>query len=522
MTKHIDSNDSLRSKILNGVNKLADPVASTLGPKGRTVMIQTKNGPTIATKDGVTVAKFFELEDPIENAAAQAIKQVSEQTNSTAGDGTTTSTVLSREILKNSQRALAHGCSPTDLKRGMDKAVQEIVKNLSEMSTPVMSEEAVQAIATISANNDKAIGQIVAEAVIQVGKDGSISIEESGTTQTTLELKEGFQIDSGYVSNQFVTDKRRAVARHMDPLVLVTDESIYETVRLIGALEIAHREKRPLIIIAEDIQDAALAGLINGHLNGAVKVVAIKAPSYAQDRRNILRDLAVSLGATFITKEDGLNLANVSLKDFGTCKIFESHRSWSAFVGGSANKQELLDHVALLRAEIEDTADIHDAEKLQERLTRLSSGAAIIRAGGKTQVEAVELKHRVEDAIEAVRAAQSEGVIPGGGVALIRASQVCDCELENEDQKMGFDIIIKSVEAPIRQMSQNAGLSPDIIVDKVKAADNNIGFNFVTEELVDFIEAGVIDPLKVTRTALENAVSVASTLITTNYAIIEK
>tara|TARA_Y100000310_G_scaffold199869_1_gene199889 strand:- start:1449 stop:3023 length:1575 start_codon:yes stop_codon:yes gene_type:complete len=522
VTKVYSSHEDLNNKLLSGINKLADNVAATLGPKGRNVLLKSKGRTPIITKDGVTVAKFVDLEDPVENAAAYVIKQASVETNFTAGDGTTTSTVLAREIIMNSQRYLAAGCSPVELKRGMDKALTAITDNLNAMSKPIMSEEEVTYVASISANNDYEIGKLIATAVDQAGKDGSITVEEARSVDTSLEMLEGFRFDSGYLASAFITDDRRNAVRYENALVLVTDESINTVEQILPILEPVARSSSPLIIIAENVQDEALAALIMNAMRGTMKVAAVKAPAYGEERRNILKDLATSIGATFISKETGKKVSEAKLSDLGNVRTVEILKNETTLVGGQGDWDEIEKRIDILKTEIEQTDEIHECEKLQDRITRLASGIAIIRVGGTTEVEMTEKKHRIEDAIEAVRSAQLEGVITGGGVALLQACKDLIVETDNKDQEVGVNIILQSVEAPLRQMAINSGLSPDIVVHDVKSeVRDNWGYNFMTGDIENLYEAGIIDPVKVTRTALENAISVSSTLITTNHAIIE-
>nr|AQM32621.1 chaperonin GroEL [uncultured virus] len=521
MSKVYHSGDTLNQKVIDGVNKLADNVATTLGPKGRNVLLKSKGRTPVITKDGVTVAKFVDLEDPTENAAAYVIKQASVETNSSAGDGTTTSTVLAREIINNSQRYLAAGCSPTELKRGMDKALSKIKINLKELARPILSEEEVSHVASISANNDKEIGKLIATAVDQAGKDGSISVEEAKSVETSLDMLEGFRFDSGFISSQFITDERRSAVRYDDALVMVTDESINTVEQILPILEPVARSNSPFVIVADNIQDQALAALIMNATRGTMKVAAVKAPAYGEERRNILKDLATSIGATFISREGGKRVQEAKLSDLGTVRSVEILKYESTFVGGQGDYDEIEKRIEILKNEIEQTDDLEECERLQGRITRLASGVAIIRVGGTTEVEMIERKHRIEDAIEAVRSAQLEGIVPGGGVALVRACDGLEVDVDNEDQKFGVEIVLKSVEAPIRQMAKNAGLSPDLVVDAVKKEKGEFGYNFMTGEIENLYEIGVVDPVKVTRTALENAISVSSTLITTNYAIVE-
>ena len=522
MSKIYESHEGLNKKIISGVNKLADNVAATLGPKGRNVLLKSKNHTPIITKDGVTVAKFVDLEDPVENAAAYVIKQASVETNSNAGDGTTTSTVLAREIIINSQRYLAAGCSPIEMQRGMQRAVVAIKDNLKELARPVMTEEDVSHVATISANNDREIGQLIATAVDQAGKDGSITVEEAKSIETSLEMLEGFRFGSGYLASAFVTDERRGAARYENALVLVTDESINTVEQILPILEQVARANQPLIVVADNVQDQALAALIMNAMRGSMKVVAVKAPSYGEGRRNILKDLSISIGAKFFSKENGSRVAEAKLSDLGNVRTFEALKNETTFVGGQGDWDEIEKRIETLKVEIDQTEELDECEIIQDRITRLASGVAIIRVGGTTEVEMTERKHRIEDAIEAVRSAQLEGVVPGGGVALIRACKNLKVEVDSDDQQVGVDIVLKSIEAPLRQMAANAGLSADIVVSRVQQEEKlEVGMNFMTGDMENLYDIGIIDPVKVTRTALENAVSVSSTLITTNHAIVE-
>tara|TARA_R100000388_G_scaffold93428_1_gene78085 strand:+ start:346 stop:1917 length:1572 start_codon:yes stop_codon:yes gene_type:complete len=522
MSKKYTSNNLLREKVLKGANVLADNVASTLGPRGRNVLLHKPGAKPLITKDGVTVAKFVDLSDPFENAAAQIIKQASAQTNSDAGDGTTTATVLAREVLVQSQKYLAAGVSPVELKRGMDKAVAAIVKNLKEMATPVTSEEDVAHVATISANGDETIGSLISTAIDRVGKDGAISIEDSRSTETVLDLVEGFRFDSGYISNQFITDDRRGVARHDDVLILVTDNNVEFVEDLLPILEVAAREARPLLIVAENIEGQALAALIMNAVRGTMRVVAVKAPRYGQERRNILSDLATSVGATFVSRDSGLRLKDAKLENLGRAKSIEIYKNATTIVDGAGDIDETDKRIETLKAELEQTDSLSECERIQERITRLASGVGIIRVGGSTEVEMVEKKHRIEDALEAVMSAKSEGIVPGGGTALLQAAKNLEVDCDNDDQELGVKILLDVVRAPMKQMALNAGESPDLIVNTVESSEPNFGWNFATGELVDMLATGIIDPVKVTRVALQNAVSASSTLLTTNYAIIQE
>lgn len=519
--KYYESGQGLNSKIIKGIDVLADNVASTLGPKGRNVILYHKeeNLPVI-TKDGVTVAKFVELEDPFENVGAQIIKQAAEQTNTTAGDGTTTSTVLARAILKKAQKYLLAGSSPIDLKRGIDLAVDAIVDNLKEIATPIQSEEDIAHIATISANNDKSIGTLIATAVDRAGKDGSVLVEEARSLETSLDLIEGFRFDSGYAATAFITNQRTGAVEFDDPMILVTDEKLEKVDQILPTLELAARENRPLVIIAGDIVDQALAALIMNTVRGTMKVAAIKAPRYGEERRKILRDLCLSTNAVMITREDSLQLKDVKLAHFGGCKKLSADKGWTTIAGGKGDYEKIDEQIEALKTEIQQTESIRDCEKIQERITRLASGIAVIRVGAATEVEMIEKRHRIDDALEAVRSAQEEGIVPGGGVSLVRATQNLEIQCENQDQKTGVMIVLESVSEPIRQMAENAGVSPDVVVNMVRTQTGSIGYDFVSGKLIDMLASGIIDPVKVTRCALQNAASVSSTLITTNHAIV--
>jgi len=521
MAKKYDSGPSLQEKILEGVDILANNVASTLGPRGRNVILYQKGSNPIITKDGVTISKFVDLEDPFKNAGAQIIKQVAAKTADDCGDGTTTSTVLARALLKGSQKYLAAGSSPVEIKKGMDKAVEAIVSNLEDMSKPISSLEDIEHIATISANGDKVIGKLISTAVDKAGKDGAISIKEARSVETSLDLVEGFRFDSGYISPQFITDERRGAVKYEEPLILVTDYEITLVEDILPVLEVVAREKRNFLIVCENIEGQALAALIMNAMRGTMNVAAVKAPRYGEERRSILEDLSLSVGAKFVSRESGMRLEQIKLKDLGAAKTADVLKNKTTIVGGKGDYEEVEKKIDSLKIELEQTDLFHECEKIQERITRLASGIAIIYVGGATEVEMIERKHRVEDALEAVNSAQKEGIVPGGGVALVRAAKNLVLELENEDQKIGANIVRDAIKSPIEQMALNAGESPDLILYEILSLQGDDGRDFTTGELVNMFKVGIIDPAKVTRTALQNAVSAASTLITTNYAIVE-
>ena len=521
MSKQYSNGSSLNEKILKGMNVLADNVGTTLGPKGRNVILYDKkqNIPVI-TKDGVTIAKFVELDDPFENVGVQILKQAAEQSANKAGDGTTTTTVLTRGIINEAQKHITSGRSPIELKRGMDKACEVICENLKEMATPIRTEEDIFHVATISANNDKSIGTLISKAIDCAGKDGTVLVEEARSVNTSLDLIEGFRFDSGYISPTFITNERNGTVDYDSPLLLVTDEKVETIEQILPTLELAARESRPLIIIAGDMEGQALAAVIANAVRGTMKVAAVKAPRYGEERRNILKDLCASVGATFITRENNLNLKEVKLSHFGQSKRISVSKLWTTIVGGKGHEEEIEKRIESVKALIAEEDNLKICERLQERITRLASGVAVIKVGAATEVEMIEKKHRIDDALEAVRSAQEEGILPGGGKALINAVYNIEVPVDNDDQGVGASIVIKAVEEPIRQMAVNCGLSPDLVINQVRGLANEHGINFMTGDTQNLVEIGIIDPAKVTRCALQNAVSVASTIITTSHAIV--
>lgn len=521
MSRAYDNKNSLQQKIMNGANVLVDSVASTLGPRGRNVLLQEVGKGPFITKDGVTVAHFVELDDPFENASAQIIKQAAIETNNEAGDGTTTATVLARSILRESQRYIAAGASPIELQRGIDATVRAITKNLTEMATPVKNAEDIAHIATISANNDATIGGLIALAVDRVGEDGSITIEESRSLDTSIDVTEGFKIEAGYCASAFITDERRSTMNYEEPLFLVTDYKISQIEPILPILEMAAREGRPLIIIAEDVEGQALAAMIMNAMRGTLKIAAIKAPYYGEQRRNLLSDVALSVGANIITREEGKKLQEIQLSDLGTAKFIESNKYSTVIVGGKCDFKALDERIEALKNQIKDTPDLNECELLQGRVVRLSSGVAVISVGGTTEVEMIERKHRIEDALEAVRSAQDEGIVEGGGIALLHATKKIVIETNHSEQALGAVIVKEACKEPFRQMALNAGESPDLLIKTVMEAEEGMGWDFRNNELTNLFEKGIIDPVKVTKTALQNAASCAGTLITTNYGIIQ-
>jgi chaperonin GroEL len=507
---------------LEGVDILADNVATTLGPRGRNVALYNKEQNTpVITKDGVTIAKFISLDDPFQNLGAQVIKQAAEETVNSAGDGTTTATVLSRAILKEAQKYMTAGVSPVELKRGMDKAVDAITGRLDQMARPIQTVEDIRHIATISANNDKSIGQLIATAIDKAGKDGSVLVEEARSMNTSLDLIEGFRFDSGYVSNSFITDQRNATANYDNPIILVTDEKIEHVEQIMPTLELSARDNRPLIIISNDIEGQALAALIANAVRGTMKICAVKAPKYGEERRSIMKDLCTSTGATFITRENSLTLRDVKLGHFGQCNRVSITKTWTTIIGGKGDDQKIDEAIETVKAQIRQTDNLSECERLQERITRLASGVAVIKVGAQTEVEMIEKRHRIDDALEAVRSAQEEGIVPGGGVALIRATNDLFVETDNEEQSLGAQVVLKACEVPLRQMAINAGESADIIVTNVKDQADDMGYDFLNRCMVGTYNVGIIDPCKVTKCALKNAASAAGTLLTTSHAIVD-
>ena len=522
MTTQLSHGPELRNKVLEGVNTLADYVATTLGPKGQNVLIQQKGKRPFVTKDGVTVAHHVNFEDPHVNAGAEVVKQVSAMTNAEAGDGTTTSTVLAREILNQANKHISSGTSPIEIKRGLELCLQEATEVIKEISSPISSADDIKHIATISANNDQVIGNLVATAVDKVGKNGTVTIEEARSLETSLDLVEGFRFDSGYAATAFVTDDRRAVCRYEDPIFLITDEKVSQVNQILPALEIAARENRPFVIVAEEVEGQALAALIMNTMRGSMKVAAVKAPRYGEERRAIMSDLAISTGAKFFQQSLGHNLTEVSLTDFGKAASVEITKNTTTVVDGEGDYEKVDETIEKIKVEIQQTEDIHEASRLQERVTRLSSGVAIIRVGASSEVEMIEKKHRIEDALEAVRSAQQEGIVPGGGMTLLRVSNTITPNFPTEEQGAALSIFRKALEAPFRTMSLNAGLSPEVSILKVENVGTWDGINFSCGKVADLKVAGVLDPAKVTRCALKNAVSVAGTLLLTNHSIVEQ
>ena len=522
MTTQLSHGTELRNKVLDGVNTLADYVATTLGPKGQNVLIHQKGRRPFVTKDGVTVAQNVNFEDPHMNAGAEVVKQVSAMTNSEAGDGTTTSTVLAREILNQANKHIASGTSPIEIKRGLEQCLEQATKIIEEMSQPISSADDVRHIATISANNDEIIGNLVATAVDKVGKNGTVTIEEARSLDTSLDLVEGFRFDSGYAATAVVTDDRRAVCRYESPMFLITDSKISQVNQVLPSLEIAAREGRPFVIVADEVEGQALAALIMNTMRGSMKVAAVKAPRYGEERRAIMNDLAISTGAKFFQQSMGHSITDVSLTDFGKAASVEITKNTTTVVDGEGDYEKVDETIEKIKTEIQQTDDIHEAGRLQDRITRLSSGVAIIRVGASSEVEMIEKKHRIEDALEAVRSAQQEGIVPGGGMTLLRVSKSVAPNFLTEEQGVALSIFRKALESPFKTMSCNAGLSADVALLQTQNLDDWSGINFSTGKVTNLKDSGVLDPAKVTRCALKNAVSVAGTLLLTNHSIVHK
>ena len=493
----------------------------TLGPRGRLVMLDKKFGAPTITKDGVSVAKEVELEDAFENMGAQLLKEVASKTNDVAGDGTTTATVLAYSMVKEGLKAVAAGITPIEIKRGMDKAVNLAVEEIQKNAKEVKGTEEVQHVATVSANNDSEIGEILASAIQKVGKDGVITVEESKTMETTTDYVEGMQFDRGYISSYFVTDRERMETVFDDPYILITDKKIASMKDLLPLLEKVAQSGKPLVIIAEDLEGEALATLIVNALRGTLKTCAVKAPGFGDRRKAMLEDIAILTGGQVITEELGLKLETAELEQLGQAKSVKIDKENTTIVDGAGNSKDIKDRVSEIKAQIEESSSDYDSEKLKERLAKLSGGVAVINIGAATEVEMKEKKHRVEDTLAATRAALEEGIVAGGGLALIQAALALDkTELKlSDDEKVGFKIVKRALEEPMRQIAENAGVDGSVVADKAKNGKKGVGFDAAKLEWVDMIEAGIIDPAKVTRSALQNAASIASLLLTTECAI---
>lgn len=523
--KNIQYSSEARTALKRGVDQLADAVKVTLGPKGRNVVIDKKFGAPTITKDGVTVAKEIELENPLENMGAQMLREVASKTSDIAGDGTTTATVLAQAIVREGLKMVAAGANPMDLKRGIDLAVGKVVEGLKEVSKPVdkTSKKEIAQVGAISANNDNVIGDLIADAMMKVGTDGVITVEEAKGTDTTIEVVEGMQFDRGYLSPYFVTDPEAMETSLENPVILIHDKKISSMKDLLPILEKVAQTGSPILVIAEDVEGEALATLVVNKLRGTLRVAAVKAPGFGDRRKAMLEDIAVLTGGTVISEEQGYKLENATLSYMGKAKKVTIDKDNTTIVEGAGKKEEIKKRINEIKAQIEKTTSDYDREKLQERLAKLSGGVAVLKIGASTEVEMKEKKARVEDALHATRAAVEEGIVPGGGVAYLRAaSKLNNLKAANEDQETGIEIVRRSLEEPIRQIVANAGLEPSVIVNKVKEGKDDYGFNAYSEQYENLVKSGVIDPTKVARTALENAASVASLLLTTEATIVEK
>jgi len=524
-SKLIQYNVEARAALKRGVDQLADAVKVTLGPKGRNVVIDKKFGAPTITKDGVTVAKEIELENPLENMGAQMVREVASKTSDVAGDGTTTATVLAQAIVREGLKMVAAGSNPMDLKRGVDSAVTKVVEGLKEMSKPVdkTSKKEIAQVGAISANNDTVIGELIADAMMKVGTDGVITVEEAKGMETTIEVVEGMQFDRGYLSPYFVTDAESMETVLENPVILIHDKKISSMKDLLPVLEKVAQTGSPILVIAEDVEGEALATLVVNKLRGTLKVAAVKAPGFGDRRKAMLEDIATLTSGTVISEEQGYKLENATLTYLGRAKKVTIDKDNTTIVEGAGKKEDIKKRINEIKAQIEKTTSYYDKEKLQERLAKLSGGVAVLKIGAATEVEMKEKKARVEDALHATRAAVEEGIVPGGGVAYLRAaSKLNGLKMANEDQQTGVEIVRRALEEPIRMIVTNAGQEGSVVVNKVKEGKDDFGYNAFSEQYENLVKSGVIDPTKVTRTALENAASVASLLLTTEATIVEK
>jgi chaperonin GroEL len=521
MAKQITYGDESRQAVLRGVNRLADAVKVTLGPKGRNVVLDKKFGSPVITKDGVTVAKEIELPEPLENMGAQMVREVASKTSDVAGDGTTTATVLAQAVYREGIKNVTAGANPMELKRGIDKAVGAVIEELKKLSKPVKGKMIAQ-VGTISANNDETIGQIIAEAMEKVGKDGVITVEEAKTLETSLEVVEGMQFDRGYLSPYFVTDPERMEAGLENPFILIHEKKISNMKDLLPLLEQVARQGKPLLIIAEDVEGEALATLVVNKLRGTLQVAAVKAPGYGDRRKAMLEDIATLTGGKAVTEDLGIKLENVKLEDLGRAKKITIDKDNTTIVEGAGNAKGIEARVKQIRAQIEETTSDYDREKLQERLAKLVGGVAVIKVGAATETEMKEKKARVEDAMHATKAAVEEGIVPGGGVALLRSTKAVDAIKASGDEAVGVSIVRRALEEPLRQIAQNAGFEGAVVVSKVRESKGaEEGFNALNDKYENLVDAGVIDPTKVVRSALQNAASIASLLLTTEALVSE-
>jgi chaperonin GroEL len=520
--KEVRFSDDARQLMLRGVNVLANAVKVTLGPKGRNVVLDKSFGAPTITKDGVSVAKEIELENKFENMGAQMVKEVASQTSDEAGDGTTTATVLAQSILIEGMKAVAAGMNPMDLKRGIDKAVIATVEELKKLSKPCTDDRAIAQVGTVSANADEEIGRIIADAMKKVGKEGVITVEEGSGLNNELEVVEGMQFDRGYLSPYFINNQQAMSAELENPLILIYDKKISNIRELLPVLEAVAKQGRSLLIVAEDVEGEALATLVVNTIRGIVKVAAVKAPGFGDRRKAMLQDVAVLTGGNVISEEVGLSLEKATLTDLGTAKRIVVSKENTTIIDGAGKSSEIEDRIRQIRAQIEETTSDYDREKLQERLAKLAGGVAVIKVGATTEVEMKEKKARVEDALHATRAAVEEGIVPGGGVALVRVlTMIKGLKGANHDQDVGINIARRAMEEPLRQIVANAGAEPSVILNKIIEGSGNFGYNAATEEFGDMVEMGILDPTKVTRSALQNAASIASLMITTEAMVAE-
>ncbi|HXX80982.1 MAG TPA: chaperonin GroEL [Thermodesulfovibrionales bacterium] len=523
MAKQLIFDEAAQRSILSGVTLLTNAVKATLGPKGRNAILDKKYGAPTITKDGVTVAKEIELKDPWENMGAQLVREVASKTSDVAGDGTTTATVLAHAIYREGIKNVVAGGNPMDLKRGIEKAVEVVLEELKKISKPVVDKKEIAQVGTISANSDPSIGELIAEAMDKVGKDGVITVEEAKGTATTLDVVEGMQFDRGYISPYFITDPERMECNLEDAFILINEKKISSMKDLLPILEQTAKMGKPLLILAEDVEGEALATLVVNKLRGTLQVCAVKAPGFGDRRKAMLEDIAILTGGTMISEDLGIKLESVKISDLGRAKKITVDKENTTIVEGAGDHAKIQGRVKQIKTQVEETTSDYDREKLQERLAKIVGGVAVINVGAATETEMKEKKARVEDALHATRAAVEEGIVPGGGIALLRCIPALkNVKLDNHDQKMGVTIVMKSLEEPIRQIVNNAGVEGSVIVEKVKASkDTNYGFDAQNEEYVDMMKSGIIDPTKVTRTALQNAASVASLMLTTSVMVSE-
>jgi chaperonin GroEL len=512
-----------RTALIRGLDIVADTVKITLGPKGRNVVLEKKFGAPVITNDGVTIAKEIDLEDPFENMGAQLVKEVASKTNDVAGDGTTTATVLAQALVHEGMKHVVAGANPMYVRRGIEKAVEAVVEELKKIAKPVETKDDIAHVAAISANNDEEIGRLIAEAMDKVGKDGVITVEESQGITTTLELVEGMQFDRGYLSAYMITDPERMEAVLEEPYILITDRKISAVSDILPILEKVVQTGKPLVIIAEDVEGEALATLVVNKLRGVLQSLAVKAPGFGDRRKAMLQDIAILTGGEFISEETGIKLENVTLNMLGRAEKVRANKDKTTIIGGKGNRKDIEARIAQIKKQLEETDSEFDREKLQERLAKLAGGVAVIKVGAATEVELKEKKHRIEDALSATKAAVEEGIVPGGGVALVRTIKALDnVKVENEDERIGVEIVRRSLDVPLKLIATNAGKEGSIIAEKVKEMDGPMGYDAAKDIFVNMFEAGIVDPCKVTRSALQNAASIAALVLTTEGLVAEK